>query len=102
MTNGESNAEAPGSGCEPVTAESTAADLIAAATRITTVQIVLILLGTIPFLYFARPVILPICLACVAAMTLKPLIRWLACCRIAPALSAAIVLGLLLTGIGIG
>ena len=37
-----------------------------------------------------------------AAMTLKPLVRWLACCHIAPALSAAIVLGLLLTGIGIG
>src|SRR5204863_8279362 len=52
--------------------------------------------------YFARPVILPICLACVAAMALKPLIRWLSCCHIAPALSAAAVLSLLVGGIVAG
>ena len=39
-------------------------------------QIVLIVLGTIAFLYFARPVVLPVFLACVAGMALKPLIRW--------------------------
>jgi hypothetical protein len=38
-------------------------------------QIVLIVPGTGGFFYFARPVLLPIFLACVAAMTLKPLIR---------------------------
>ncbi len=72
------------------------------ATQATLAQIVLMVLGTIAFLYFARPVLLPIFLACAAAMTLKPLIRWASCCHIPPALSAAIVLGLLVSAIGIG
>lgn len=66
------------------------------------VQIVLIALGTTAFLYFARPVLLPIFLACIAAMILKPIIRWLSSCHIPPALSAAVVLCLLVTAIGIG
>jgi predicted PurR-regulated permease PerM len=66
------------------------------------VQLILILLGMIPFLYFARPVLLPICLACVAAMTLKPLIRWLSYCRFPPALSAALVLSVLIGGVVVG
>ena len=70
--------------------------------RATPVPIVLIVLGTIGFLYFARPVVLPVFLACVAGMTLKPLIRWLSCCHIPPALSAAVVLCLLVTAIGVG
>src|ERR1041384_5047090 len=74
----------------------------AAGTKATPVQIALIVLATIPFLYFARPVMLPICLACIAAMTLKPLIRWLSYCHIPPALSAAVVLCFLVTAIGIG
>ncbi len=65
-------------------------------------QIALILLGTITFLYFARPVVLPIFLACVAGMALKPLIRWLSSFHIPPALSAAVVLCLLVSGIAIG
>jgi predicted PurR-regulated permease PerM len=76
--------------------------IVAAATKTTPVQIVLILLGVIAFLYFARPVILPIFLACVAGMTLKPLIRWLSYCHIPPALSAAVVLCLLVSGVAIG
>lgn len=72
------------------------------AARATPVQIVLIVLGTIGFLYFARPVVLPVFLACVAGMTLKPLIRWLSCCHMPPALSAAIVLCLLVTALGVG
>jgi predicted PurR-regulated permease PerM len=70
--------------------------------KISPLQVVLIVLGTIAFLYFARPVILPIFLACVAATTLKPLIRWSSCCHISPALSAAIVLCFLTAAIGIG
>jgi len=66
------------------------------------VQIVLIVLASIAFLYFARPVVLPIFLACVAAMTLKPLIRWLSYCHLPPAISAAIVLFFLLSAIGVG
>ena len=48
----------------------------AAVSKTTPSQFFLMVLGVIAFLYFARPVVLPIFLACVAAMTLKPLIRW--------------------------
>ena len=65
-------------------------------------QIALIAMGTITFLYFARPVVLPIFLACMAGMTLKPLIRWLSECHIRPALSAAVVLCLFVVAVGIG
>jgi len=84
-------------------ADAPPAELIAAqVTKKTPSQIVLILLGMIAFFYFARPVILPVFLACMAAMTLKPLIRWLSCCHIPPAASAAVVLCLLVPGVGIG
>jgi len=89
---------ADASGVEPLPAEQIAAT----ATRTTPVQIILILLGTIAFLYFARPLVLPIVLACMAGMTLKPLIRWSSCCRIPPALSAAVVLCFLVAAVGIG
>jgi predicted PurR-regulated permease PerM len=65
-------------------------------------QIVLIVLGTMVFFYFSRPVLLPIFLACVAGMTLKPLIRWSSRCRIPPPLSAGLVLFFLVAGIIIG
>ena len=58
--------------------------------KMTSVQIVLIVLATIAFLYFARPVVLPIFLACVAGMALKPLIRWLSYCHIPPGLPGSI------------
>src|ERR1035437_7828865 len=74
----------------------------ATVAKTTPVQIVLVVLGVIAFLYFARPVILPIFLACVAGMAFKPLIRWLSYCHIPPALSAAVVLCLLVAAIGIG
>ncbi len=79
-----------------------AAPIVAAVAKATTVQIVILLLGTIAFLYLARPVALPVVLACIAAMTLKPLIRWLSYCHIPLAISAAVVLGLLISGIAIG
>jgi predicted PurR-regulated permease PerM len=63
---------------------------------------VLVVLGAVAFLYFARPVILPLVLACGAGMTLKPLIRWLSCCRIRPALGAAVVLSLFVTAVVVG
>jgi predicted PurR-regulated permease PerM len=83
---------------EPLSAGPAAAT----AAKATPVQIVLILLGAIAFLYFARPVVLPVILACIAGMTLKPLIRWSSCCHIPPALSAAVVLCLLVAASGIG
>ena len=87
----------------PVEAATPAAPASSASvTRTTPVQIVLIVLGIIAFLYFARPVVLPVVLACVAGMALKPLIRWLSNCHIPPGFSAAIVLCLLVTAVGIG
>ena len=65
-------------------------------------QIVMVALATIAFLYVARPVVLPIFMACVVAMTLKPLIRWLSYGHIPPAVAAALVLGLLVLASGIG
>ena len=65
------------------------------------VQMVLVVLGVIAFLYFARPVVLPVVLACMAGMTLKPLIRWLSCCHIPTGISAAVVVCLLVCAIGI-
>jgi predicted PurR-regulated permease PerM len=79
-----------------------AGPIAATAAKVTPVQIVLVLLGAIGFLYFARPVVLPVVLACIAGMTLKPLIRWSSCCHIPPALSAAVVLCLLVSASGIG
>jgi predicted PurR-regulated permease PerM len=76
--------------------------IAATAARATPLQIVLIVLGTIGFLYFARPVVLPVFLACVAGMALKPLIRWSSCCHIPPAFSAAIVLCFLVGAVGVG
>jgi hypothetical protein len=43
-------------------------------TRVTKAQGILVVLAGIAFLYFAKPVILPIVLACVGGMALKPLI----------------------------
>jgi predicted PurR-regulated permease PerM len=65
-------------------------------------QVVLILLGVVAGLYFARPVLLPIFIACVAGMTLKPLIRWSTICHIPTALSAGIVVLLLVAGVVFG
>jgi len=65
-------------------------------------QVGLILLSVVAALYFARPVLLPIFIACVAGMTLKPLIRWSTVCRIPTAISAAIVLLLLVAGVVFG
>jgi predicted PurR-regulated permease PerM len=74
----------------------------ATGARTTPVQILLIVLGIIAFLYFARSVVLPVVLACVAGMALKPLIRWLSDWHIAPGFSAAIVLSILAAAVGIG
>ena len=89
-------ADAPGS--EPPPAEAG----VPAAAKTASMQIVLVVLGTIAFLYFARPVLLPIVLACVAGVTLKPLIRWLSSWHIPPPCSAAAVLCLLVAAVTFG
>jgi predicted PurR-regulated permease PerM len=65
-------------------------------------QWILIGLGTIAFLYFARPVVLPLFLAILAAMALKPMMRWLAMLRLPPAPAAAIVFSLLVACLAVG
>jgi predicted PurR-regulated permease PerM len=70
--------------------------------RTTPAQWTLIVLGIVAFLYFARPVVLPVFLAILAAMALKPLMRWLALLKIPTAPSAAIVFALLVTALTIG
>jgi len=86
------------SGAEPASAPSRNP----APGKTTAGQIILGAIGVIAFLYFARPVVLPVVLACVARMTLKPFIRWLSCCHVPPALSAAAVLCLVVAAAGIG
>jgi predicted PurR-regulated permease PerM len=66
------------------------------------VQITSMALGIVAFHYFAQPIIVPIFLARVAAMTLKPLIRWLSFRRIPPCVSSAVVLCLLVSGVSAG
>jgi predicted PurR-regulated permease PerM len=83
-------------------ATSTTQPSLAPVAKTTPAQIALVVLGVIAFLYFARPVVLPIFLAWVAGTALKPLMRWLTYCHMRPALSAAIVLPLLIAAIGIG
>jgi predicted PurR-regulated permease PerM len=56
-------------------------------------QIFFIVMGSIVFGYIARPVVLPVLLAWVAAMTLKPPVNWLRACHLPTSLSAAIVIG---------
>jgi predicted PurR-regulated permease PerM len=70
--------------------------------KMSPMQIILIVLGTIAPLYFARPVFLPIFLALVAAMVLKPLIRWASCWHIPPAFSAFVLLVVLVGGVVVG
>jgi len=89
-------ANAPGSESPPPPASAVA------AAKTSPMQVAMLVLGVIAFLYFARPVVLPVFLACVAGMSLKPVIRWLSCCHIPPALSAAVVLCFLVVAVGIG
>jgi predicted PurR-regulated permease PerM len=96
-------AEAAGPAVEPGTDSSSPPITgTAVAAGMTPWQSALTVLGVIGFLFFARPVVLPIVLACVAAMTLKPLIRWLSQCHIPPALSSGVVLGLLVCAVSVG
>ncbi len=99
---GSPGPDEPSSAVEASRATASAAGATAPTRRSTPGQCVLAVLGVIALLYFARPVVLPIFVAGVAAMILKPLIRWLSCCHLRPALAAGIVLGLLLAAISVG
>jgi predicted PurR-regulated permease PerM len=60
----------------------------------------LFILGCIGFLYIARPFFLPVVLALMLHFLLKPVVRFLVRFRLAEPFGAAIVLALLLFGIG--
>lgn len=72
------------------------------AAHLVAASVVLCILGTIAFLYFARPVILPIVVACIMSMALKPLIRRLSSHGIPASFSAASVLIVLVAAIVAG
>ncbi len=55
-------------------------------------QMALVVMGAVAFLYFARSAVLPIALACVGGMALKPLLTGLARLHVPRAVGAAIVL----------
>ena len=67
-----------------------------------TALILIIVLGSMAFAYFARAVVLPLLLAWVASMTLKPPVTWLRTRHFPASLAAAIVLGVVLCGVGSG
>jgi predicted PurR-regulated permease PerM len=73
-----------------------------AANMLAPMHVGLTVLGTIAFLYFARPVVLPVLLAWMAATTLQPLVRGLSHLRLPTALSAAVVFCLLVAAVGAG
>jgi predicted PurR-regulated permease PerM len=100
--NGDSGLEAAPRADEPGSEPASTQASTPAAPKTTAGQITVSVLGAIAFLYFARPVVLPVVLACVAGMTLKPLIRWSSCCHIPPAISAAVLLCFLVSALGIG
>ncbi len=59
-------------------------------------------MGGIAFAYVARPVVLPILLAWIAAMTLKPPVNWLRSRHFPASLAAAMILGIFLLVVGFG
>lgn len=67
-----------------------------------TAQVFVIILGGIAFAYFARPVVLPLLLAWIASMTLKPPVTWLRGFGFPASLAALLVLGVFLLGAGLG
>ncbi len=65
--------------------------------------VILTVLAIVAFLYFARPIMLPVFMACYAAMTLKPVVRWLGVIKFPAPLGATVLLlcfmGLVAAGI---
>ncbi|HWA25262.1 MAG TPA: AI-2E family transporter [Lacunisphaera sp.] len=70
------------------------------ARKPTRLEIILIALAVLACLGIARTVFLPILLACMLTMTLKPWINWLADHWIPRPLSAAVVLAVVVAGVG--
>ena len=65
-------------------------------------QLLIIILGSVAFLYFARSIILPLLLAWIGSMTLKPLVRWLHKFYLPNWIAAALVLIIFTSAAGFG
>ena len=65
-------------------------------------QVVLVGLGVMAFFYFASSVVLPVLIAIVAALALKPVIQCLTRLHIPRILAAFLVMGFFMTAIGFG
>jgi predicted PurR-regulated permease PerM len=63
---------------------------------------ILIVLGVVAFLYFARSVVLPVLLAGVGTMVLKPVMKWLSRRGLPKFLSALMILSVLMGVVGFG
>jgi predicted PurR-regulated permease PerM len=71
--------------------------------RVTTLaHLAFVVFGTAVFAYVARPVLIPILLAWVISMMLKPPTRWLRRCYLPPSAAAAIVVACAIIAIGYG
>jgi predicted PurR-regulated permease PerM len=70
--------------------------------RTTPVQWIILVLAVTAFLYFARPVVLPLVLACMAATALKPIMRGLGRLHIPTGPSAALVFTVLVAALAVG
>lgn len=67
-----------------------------------TAQILFIILGSVAFAYVAQAVVLPLLLAWLVAMTLKPAVSWLRACHFPAFLAATLALGIFLSFLGVG
>ena len=70
--------------------------------KMTRGETILVVMTVVASLNIARPVLLPVFLACMISMTLKPFITWLAGFGIHRAVSAAVVLLLVMAAVGVG
>jgi predicted PurR-regulated permease PerM len=70
--------------------------------RVNWAQVTILILGSVAFLYFARPVLLPVVLAWMCATALRPFVRWLTLIKFSTPVAAAVVFCLLLTLMGVG
>lgn len=68
----------------------------------TSVQLMILVLATTVFLYWARPVILPVVFAFMAAAALKPVVRLLSRLHVPAVPAALIIFVFLLTGLVVG
>jgi predicted PurR-regulated permease PerM len=73
-----------------------------ASKQINGAQMTLLVLGTIAFLYFSRPVTLPVVLAWMCATALRPVVRWLTAIKLPTPVAAAVVFCFLLAVIVFG